>query len=799
MSGSLIHKVYLHSVSVYDEIRHCYCSVLILNMLLATGYCYGQQASVAGMVKTESGEVVPGVYITIADLNLGTVTDQEGRFNFQNLQSGSYVLHTSSVGFQPKDTSITITDGRQFKLNLKLTEEQTELNEVVVTGKSGSRQLRESTASVSVLQTKELYIQNNNTSDLIGQISGVNVRQTGGFGSSAEVYINGMSGKQIKFFLDGIPLSYFGSGLGLNVLPVNMMEQIEVYKGVVPVELGADALGGAINIISRKSYFSYLDASLSVGSFNTRKANLNAQYVIPAQNMVFGINSFFNHSDNNYKVDIEIPDEFGNPEPAGVRRFHDRFSNYLLNVYTGVFNKKYADRLIVSARYSGLADEIQHNAVMTQPYGEVRYDESTLGFSLEYEKEEILPATRLKWYGGMNQSRGHFTDTTLNAYTWNARVYDRRTNGGEISASGNLLNLTSQNAVSRLNLHYRIQNKGAITLNAFSSWFTRRGKDPVAATFYGQDYYANPVRLFKNALGLAYEHTFSQAFVSYTALKHFSFVADGYAIQNMEFFPNSQSVSNIGFSQSFRHKLTEQLLAKASYEYATRLPDELELFGDLMLVRPNPFLKPEQSHNANLGLQVNSGKIKVGVNSFYRLTDHIIWLRTSQFFAQYQNLLKASIKGVDAEMEYQLFPFLSMKANATWQETRNRSPKSVTGSVDNRYYNARLPNIPYLFGNGEIRYTKDQFLSSKNSFSAWWSAAYVHEFFLFWAADGNKDLKNTIPAQFIQNAGISYALQENNLSIALESNNIFDRKAFDNFSVQRPGRAFYITLRTFLH
>ncbi len=769
---------------------------VVLLSLCNVAFC---QYHVSGVVASADGTPVPFATVFIQGTKLTATCDVAGNFSIKNVASGSHMLTAASLGFLQETFPISVRAGHLTAIRLILKEDINELEEVVVNGQSESQMLLQSTASVSVLETKQLYAQSNNTSDIVKQIPGVNVRQTGGFGSSADIYINGMSGKQVKFFLDGVPLSYFGSGLGLNVLPVNLMEQIEVYKGVVPVDLGADALGGAINIVSRKEYANYLDASYSFGSFNTHKANLNAQVVNPVSHWITGVNSFYNHSDNNYKIDIEIPDQFGNPVPATVKRFHDHFTNYLANVYTGVYDKKYADRLIFSARYSGLDDDIQHNAVMAQPYGQVVYDESTLGFSTNFEKEEILPHTSLRWYGGVNLTRGHLVDTTLNAYTWDGEVYDRRTDGGEISTSRNLLELQSKNAVSRFNLHHNPWEKGRLTLNVFSSWFTRNGEDPVAAEFYGEDFYANPTTLVKNATGLAYEHSFSRAFVSYTGIKHFFGAADGYSIQNLEFRPNQQLVSNLGGSQSLRYQFSDQLLAKASYEYATRLPDETELFGDFTLVRPNPFLNPEQSHNANAGLQVNTAKLKVEANTFYRLTDNIIWLRTSQFFAQYQNLLKAMVKGVDAEVQYQPVDFIKLKVNATYQDIRNRSPKSVTGSVDNRYYDARLPNIPYLFGNGEMRYQKNNFFGTGSRFSAWWSAAYVQEFYLYWAVDGNIDFKNNIPSQFIQNTGISCTLPADRLSISLESTNLFDKKAFDNFSVQRPGRAFYITMRTYLH
>lgn len=789
--------LYLQLCCVYSKMNYLQSRMTLVSILiLGGGACYGQNASLSGNVQTETGDGIPGVLVQLEGAQ-GTVTGISGHFAFANLKPGQYTISTSSVGFQRGSDMVHLENGQEHVLTIALVEEATHLNEVMVVAKSEARQLRESVASVAVLETKQFYTMSSNTSDVVKQISGVNVRQTGGFGSESEISINGMSGKQVKFFLDGIPLSYFGSGLGLNVLPVNLMQQIEVYKGVVPVHLGADALGGAINIIPRKAYNSYLDASYSLGSFNSHKVNINGQ-LMGKSNFFLGVNSFFNHSDNNYQIDVEIPNEFGNPEPAKVRRFHDEYSNYMISVYAGVYDEPFADRLIVSTRFSGLNDDIQHNAVMSQPYGEVTYDESTLGASIGYEKQDILPQTTLKWYGGLNYSTGHFMDTTLNAYTWDGEVYRRRTDGGEISTSRTLLTLNSTNSVSRFNVHHQPWRNGRLTLNVFTSWFCRSGKDPVAAEFYGQDYFSHPTVLVKNATGIGYEHTIHENFASYTAFKHFTYSSDGYAIQNLEFLPHHQAVSNMGYSQSFRYSLSNAWLIKTSYEYATRLPDEIELFGNFTLIRPNPYLEPEQSHNANLGVLCQTNKFHVEISGFYRTSDNIIWLRTSQFFAQYQNLLKAVTKGMGAELQYQPLESLKLKANVTYQDIRNRSPKNVTGTIDDRYYDARLPNKPYLFGNAEVRYHLDDFLGERNRWSFSWTANYVHQFYLFWAEDGDPDLKNSIPAQFIQNIGMTYAQPENRLSVTLQTANLFDNKAYDNFSVQRPGRAFYLTLRTYI-
>jgi len=768
--------------------------------LFTTSILYSQKGKISGIVVDNQRTPLSGVHIQILELPKQTVTDEKGFFSVDVLSEGVYSLEVSHIGFKNHHQTVIISSKKTIiKINVSLVPQQNQLEEITLTGKSKTQKLRESTANVSVLKLEKFLERNTNTSDIVKQISGVNVRQTGGFGSNAEIFVNGMTGKSIPFFLDGIPLSYFGLGLGLNVLPANLIGQIEVYKGVVPVDLGADALGGAINIVPRKFNKNYLDVSYSAGSFNSHKASINSQLINSDTNWMFGVRSFFNHSDNNYKVDVKVPDEFGNPKPATVRRFHDRFSNYLINFYTGVFNKDYADYLVINARYSGLKDDIQHNAIMAQPYGEVSYDEATLGASLEYEKKKLFKKTAVKWYSAYNRIQRHFIDTTLNVYTWDGKIYDRRTAGGEISTSRNLLKLNSQNALNRINTTYNPWEKGVFTLNCFTAWFRRIGEDPIAAEFYGEDFFANPTELFKNAIGLAYKHTFSKNLTSYTAVKHFWLKADGYEIQNLEFLPNQQEVSNFGFSQSLRYHITNSFLIKSSYEYATRLPDEIELFGDFTLVRPNPFLEPEQSHNANFGFQLNTQKINWDANLFYRNTGNVIQLSTSQFFAQYQNLLKSRTLGVDMEIRYRPFPFLDIKANATYQDLRNRSPKSVTGAVNEHYFNARLPNIPYFFSNGEIRYYKKQFLGTKNNISAWWSANYVNEFFLFWDVDGNKDFKNTIPSQFVQNLGASFSHPKSQWTFTAEVTNIGNEKVFDNFSVQRPGRAFYITLRTFIN
>lgn len=143
--------------------------------------------------------------------------------------------------------------------------------------KSQARKLQEQAYTVSVVDLKDMYVQATPLNKILNNVSSVRLREDGGVGSNYTFAMNGFTGNQVKFFLDGIPMDNFGSSFNLANLSANMADHIEVFKGVLPVHLGADALGGAVNIVSRRNA-NYLDANYSIGSFNTHKASVNGAY-----------------------------------------------------------------------------------------------------------------------------------------------------------------------------------------------------------------------------------------------------------------------------------------------------------------------------------------------------------------------------------------------------------------------------------------------------------------------------------------------------------------------------------------
>mgnify|MGYP003913470917 CR=1 FL=1 len=671
------------------------------------------------------------------------------------------------------------------------------LKNVTVKGKKMVVKSKEQPQNLSVIDASKYYNRPEGAIALINQSAGIKVRQSGGLGSFADVYINGMSGKQVKFFIDGIPLDYLGSGLGLNILPINIIDRIEIYKGVVPVKLGADALGGAIDVITRKSIKDYMDASYEISSFNTHRVSLNLKKNVSPL-FYTELTAFYNHSDNNYKIDAEIPVN-GTIVPVRVKRFHDRFSSFYANAAIGITPQKWADELSFFAALSSLDQQLQNNRMMTQAYGEVNYDEQAWNNGLKYSKAKIGGHLSINAYLGINAMRNHYVDTSLNTYLWDrsAPLSARRSSGGE-SGPRQEPRTKINSRIARLNVLEEFNDQTRLSTNIIANNYSQSDDNPATNAY--------PVKLQKFVAGLAFEKDLLEGkLTTVTSLKYFSYSAKGYSIstQDSRTLSHAESQQNrFGWSEALRYRVNEQLLLKASYEYTTRLPDEQELFGTYFnRVYPNPSLKAEISHNLNAGIQFNGERSGFEINGFYRRADNMIFSppSSSALFSINQNLLKGQVTGLDAEFSCKITDALQLRLNATWQNYLSKTDAENTSTGNSSgYYNQRLPNIPFLFSNGELQYVKPGLFKKTDSFSAWYNGSYVHWFYLYWAKDGDPDQKLRIPTQYVQSSGISYAMKNNKYSLSFQVDNLAGAKVYDNYGAQRPGRSFHLKFRTFI-
>ncbi len=755
----------------------------------------------------KNGDLLIGASILVVETGSGITTNANGNFNIL-LSPGSYTLKLSYLGYQPREERITITN-KNITRDFYLQPSSENIEEIIVEGKGKVQQIREEPFQVNALDAKPLQVQSKPVTALVGQISGVRVRENGGMGSNVNIMLNGIGGKGIRIFVDGIPADLLGNGMAINNLPVNMIDRVEVYKGMIPAKFGSDALGGIINLVTRDIKQDYIDASVGVGSFNTYQVGLNSRKILGEnKNIYTGFSGFYNHSDNNYWMDdVEIrSDTKNNTETGSVRRFNDAYTSCLGRFTSGIKSLSWSDDLQLNISASYLYKELQHGKSAEQAWGEAFYKENNLNAELRWKKQHMLHDNLDAFINaGYNYIERTFIDTASRTYYWGAvegidpYVTSEPGESGFYSNGRNPV-IDRNNIFARINLVYRLIENQELNFTYTYSGIEITGQDERGADTYGYDIYKNPQSLYKQYLGFALESDFwdgrlknilvGKSFFgnSDVVVIDASYLAEG-NIQN--------SYQIYGYGEALKLQLFSNLALTLNYEHTIRLPDEEEIFGDFITIYPNAELEPEESQNIGVGIRYHSigGKIATNINGFYRDTYNKIFLNAlSVFTSTYMNVLSTETIGAEGEITYKPIRGLSFNANLTWQDIRI-SDVDPNGDLKEKYIGYRLPNTPFLFGNGGVVYQLPWNLGKQTKINVYYTYNYVHSFLLSWDVGIDND---DIPTQSIHNAGISYTFYKDKLSLNLESRNISDERVYDNYKVQKPGRSFYLKLRLFL-
>ena len=231
-------------------------------------------APLSGVVFNSDGEPLPYATVYVAGTTIGTTTDIAGRYTL-SLSTGEYAITASTLGFENTTKHISISHN-DINADFTLDEAATRIEEVVVSA-SGVGQLRRSAFNAVAINAQEFQNTSKNLSDALAKAPGVKLRESGGVGSDVSISLDGFTGKHVKIFIDGVPQEGVGGSFSLNNIPAGFADRIEVYRGVVPVGFGADAIGGVVNIVTSKNRRRwYADASYSFGSFNTHRSTGNA-------------------------------------------------------------------------------------------------------------------------------------------------------------------------------------------------------------------------------------------------------------------------------------------------------------------------------------------------------------------------------------------------------------------------------------------------------------------------------------------------------------------------------------------
>lgn len=780
-----------------NSIVHLYKRVLIVSILLLWAYpMFAQQHSIEiKVIDAENSNSIEFATVQWKGLNEpsyknGTTTNRKGVAKLNIPAHQKLVLKVSYVGYQTITDTITANEKRH---TLKLRPESTELANVVVFGKTKAQVIRESPEAVSVINAKELQGRSVSLETILNKTIGLKVGQTGGLGSSSRIIVHGLEGNRIQILWDGIPMNTSDGAFSLDEIPIDIIERIEVYKSIIPARFGCDGLGGAVNIVTKEFSTDYLDASYELGSYQTHKGSVFSRKNFPKSGILLGAGGYYTSAKNDYS--FRVPER----ENLLVKRDHDRFRSYMLKGKIA-FTKLWFDGISTEFGYYNRFNEIQ--GVLKN----IQHAENKSGmFMLENKliKSGILNnQLNFESHFSLSHTTNNFVDTARVNHDFEGNIYPSPNGQGETGDVPHNSNDKGLEINERINLDYRLSVNHSLNLNTLINYARRQPNDDIASQHAGFIIGGFPSKKTSVVSGLTWEaKLFGRKLTNMLSVKYFHLHSEIEDLTSYEIIEapkkKSNTTSQIGWIEAMKYEPFRGFHLKTSYQRAIRLPNSQELFGDGIITFPAAGLRPEKSHNFNLGFLIDKNdvfglsRLQFEVNGFYMQVSDMIKLMKQHMAAGYVNAEKVHIKGIETELKLDISPTVYAYGNLTYQDVRDVLDYLPGTQAPNPTKGLRLPNIPYLFANFGAEYHSDRLF--KNWYvKAFWDGKFTEEFFYFWELTELQ--KRRIPRSFVNDIGLLLTYK-NKYSIALECHNLMNKEVWDQFRQPLAGRTFHLKFR----
>lgn len=342
-------------------------SILLFSTLQLT---FSQNtSSISGKVFIENQESQQ-VNIQLLKTNYKTQTDSLGYYKLEGIPQGNYKIQISSLGLQTLTKNIALKENQPLTLDFELSNDENELNEVVISGTLKAVKRLESAVPVEVYTP--VFFKKNPTANIyeaLQNVNGVRPQLNCGVCNTGDIHINGLEGPYTAVMIDGMPIvSSLSTVYGLSGIPNSLVERIEIVKGPASSLYGSEAVGGLINIITKSATnapvfsadvftTSWLETNVDLGvKFNAGK---NATALL-------GVNYFsYNQridNDNDGFTDVTLQDRVSVFQKWTFKRKENR-------VFTiagrGMYEDRWGGDVRWEKKYRG-GDEIYGESVYTK-------------------------------------------------------------------------------------------------------------------------------------------------------------------------------------------------------------------------------------------------------------------------------------------------------------------------------------------------------------------------------------------------------------------------------------------------
>jgi len=720
-----------------------------------------------------------GADVYIKELNKGVSTDARGQYRLTHLPEGNYTVWFSFLGYQTFGKKISVKG--QVRSDVSLKEQAEEISGVTVSGKSIAHQKKEQSMPVTVIDMSNLRGTVSSVQDILLKTVGITLRSSGGVGSSSRISVRGLEGKRIGFFIDELPLGEQTDYIDINDIPIDMIDRIEIYKGVVPARFGGSSLGGAINIVIREYPDKYADLSYGYESYNTHKAQGVFKRNLKQRGLVFGIGGGYTSSDNNYTFDSPFQ------EGLRITRNHDKYRKLIIG---GSFKAK-----------KWWFDEVELEPVFVKTYKEIQgieYDireahsQSLMtGLSNKLEKDNFLTeGLNLDMFNGLVLTKMNFIDKATRRYEWDGSSYPTPSRyGGEAGynypSDSDDKKLTF---INKTNLEYILTERHSLNINSVFSMANGTPKDDLKTLSLGKQVnFDSQMRSWIS--GLTYDfRTLNDVFLNSLTVRHYMYTM--HTQMAPLFVPGKYDVdvskSDFGVNNAMRYRFLPSLMGKLSAGYEVRIPSETELLGDGIAVIPSPDLLPERNLSANLGFLFDlTGKhptnAQIEMNFFYMYLQDMIRYTAGLIGAQYQNFGEMRTLGVEFEAKADVLPSLYLYGNTTYQDLRDTRAYEPESTVPNPTKNKRMPNIPYLMANAGLEFHRENLFGGTGQNTRLFAdIAFVEEY--YYDFEMTQLQKRRIPRSTTIDIGFEHSFLNNKVFLSGKVRNITNEKTLSEFN-----------------
>ncbi|MBN2807695.1 MAG: TonB-dependent receptor [Prolixibacteraceae bacterium] len=378
-----------------------YTLLIIFILITRLGWGQHSDANIFGDVQSK-GEHLPFVNIYVEETKQGTTTDKTGHYMLIDLKPGDYTLVAKALGYKISNKKIKVEAGKTIEINFELEEETLSIDQVVVTGTKTFKRSTESPVIVNVLDAKTIeMIQANTLSEGLNFQPGLRMEVDCQTCNYTQLRMNGLGGSYSQILINGRPVFSPLTGLyGLEQIPSNMIERIEIVRGGGSALYGSSAIGGTVNVITKipddNAFQLAVNNSLIAGTVNDLLISGNANVLTTKRNA--GIAFFASRRergayDHNGDRFSELPEmqtnsfgftSFFKPTPRQKIEFN----------LSSIYEYRYGGEMeVVPAHQAQQSEERTHNILS-----------GGLDYQLDFQKSSLIV-----FVAGQQTKRRHYT------------------------------------------------------------------------------------------------------------------------------------------------------------------------------------------------------------------------------------------------------------------------------------------------------------------------------------------------------------------------------------------------------